>query len=138
VTVCQNWASYLLQFQQNNGGLTPSKFPRDAPAYNDGYSADPTQNNPDNVGHMTGLFLAGCIEMLNAGDKTGVPKQVARALIRQLESTYVVVQGQSQHMSGSFSAWTGGNYFYGFWAGEIFRGLGLYLEWLNAGNTLLD
>jgi hypothetical protein len=64
--------------------------------------------------------------------------KVARALIKQLELTYVVVQGASQHMSGSFSAWTGGNYFYGFWAGEIFRGLGLYFEWLNAGNTLLD
>jgi hypothetical protein len=136
VTVCQNYASFLLTFQQNNGGLTPSKFPRDAPPYNDGYSPIPTQNNPDNVGHMTALFLAGCVEMLNAGDTSGYPKQVMRGLLAQLYSTYVVAQGSDADMTGSFSSWANGHYFYGFWAGEIFRGLGLYLEWLAAGNTL--
>ncbi|WP_175658230.1 hypothetical protein [Burkholderia vietnamiensis] len=136
VTVCQNYAQFLLNFQQNNGGLTPSKFPRDAAPYNDGYSPIPTENDPDNVGHMTGLFLAGCIEMLNAGDTSGYARQVAKGLLTQLNLTYVVTQGPDQDMSGSFSSWAGGHYFYGFWAGEIMRGLGLYLQWVNAGNTL--
>ncbi|KVN83446.1 hypothetical protein [Burkholderia ubonensis] len=136
VTVCQNYAQFLLTFQQSNGGLTPSKFPRNAPPFNDGYSAIPTENNPDNVGHMTGLFLAGCVEMLNAGDTSGYARQVAKGLLTQLNLTYVVTQGADQDMSGSFSSWAGGHYFYGFWAGEILRGLGLYLEWVAAGGTL--
>ncbi|OXI47657.1 hypothetical protein [Burkholderia aenigmatica] len=136
VTVCQNWAKFLLDFQTNNGGLTPSKFPRNAPPFNDGYNPDPTRNDPDNVGHMTGLFLSACVEMLNAGDTTGIPEQVVKGLLNQFNLTYVIGKGSYADMSGSFSSWPGGHYFYGFWAGEIFRGLGLLLEWLNKGNLL--
>ncbi|WP_049027224.1 hypothetical protein [Burkholderia cenocepacia] len=136
VTVCQNWAKFLLDFQTNNGGLTPSKFPRNSPPFNDGYNPDPTRNDPDNVGHMTGLFLSACVEMLNAGDKTGIPEQVIKGLLTQFNLTYVIGKGSYADMSGSFSSWPGGHYFYGFWGGEIFRGLGLLLEWLNKGNFI--
>ncbi|WP_321868583.1 hypothetical protein [Paraburkholderia tropica] len=136
IEICQNWASFLLDFQTNNGGLTPSKFPNNAPPFNDGYSPDPTQDDPDNVGHMTGLFLAGCVEMLNAGDTTGIPQQVIKALLHQLNITYVIGSGDYADMSGSWSSYAGGHYFYGFWAGEIFRGLGLLMEWINKGNLI--
>lgn len=138
ITVCQNWAAFLLNFQKNNGGLTPSKFPRNAPPYNDGYDPDPAKNDPDNVGHMTGLFLAACVEMLNAGDTTGIPQQVMKGCLHQFNITYVIGKGDYADMSGSFSSWPGGHYFYGFWAGEILRGLGLTLEWLKKGNSLQD
>ncbi|MFP3798427.1 hypothetical protein [Paraburkholderia sp. SIMBA_027] len=136
IAICQNWASFLLDFQTNNGGLTPSKFPRDAPPFNDGYNPDPTQDDPDNVGHMTGLFLSGCVEMLNAGDTTGIPQQVIKGLLTQLNLTYVIGSGDYADMSGSFSSYAGGHYFYGFWAGEIFRGLGLLMEWVGKGNLI--
>lgn len=87
---------------------------------------------------MTGLFLAGCMEMLVAGDTSGYARQVAKGLLTQLNLTYVVTQGPDQDMSGSFSSWAGGHYFYGFWVGEILRGLGLYLQWVAAGNTLYE
>jgi hypothetical protein len=136
VQVCQNYAGYLLQFQKTHNGLTPSVFPRTAPPYNDGWDADPEQSNPDHVGHMTGLWLAGCVEMLNAGDKSGIPQKVIKYLLQELENTYVIRSDAESDMNGSFSPWAGGRMFYGFWAGEIFRGLGLYLEWLNKGNSI--
>lgn len=136
ITVCQNYAKYLLEFQQTHNGLTPDEFPPNAPAFNDGWTADPATTNPDHVGHMTGLWLAGCVEMLNAGDKTGVPQQVIQYCLTELHNTYVIVQGENQDMSGCFSSWVGGRMFYGFWAGEIFRGLGLYLSWLDSGHHL--
>ncbi|WP_196223929.1 hypothetical protein [Burkholderia cenocepacia] len=85
---------------------------------------------------MTGLFLASVMEMINAGDTTGIPQQVAKALLLQFNLTYVIGKGSYADMSGSYSSYPGGHYFYGFWAGEIFRGLGLLLEWLNKGNRL--
>lgn len=138
ITVCQNYAAFLLNFQKNNGGLTPSKFPRNAPPFNDGYDPDPAKNNPDNVSHMTALWLAACVEMLNAGDTTGIPQQVMKGLLYQLDITYVIGSGSYADMSGSYSSWAGGHYFYGFHAGELFRAFGLTLEWLNKGNSLQD
>lgn len=127
VTFCERYASYLADFQDQWDDLTPTQFPPDAPPFNDG-----APSNPDHTAHMTGLILAGCAEMKFAGSKSTYVDRCMAGCLRELHRTMVVLQpDDNDHMNGSFSAWAGGNYFYGFWFGEVARGLSLYSMWVE-------
>lgn len=134
VTVCERWATYLSDFMDANDDNTPTVFPPPGQGmpYNDGYDPDPTKSSPDHTGHMTAHFLCGAIFMKMAGSTHPKLDRIIDGCVREFERTYVIKQGTYQDMSGSYSSWYGGHYFYGFWAGEIMRAfamLMIYRDW---------
>lgn len=132
VTVLQNQCTWLANFMRTHDGLTPSVFPPDGAPYNDGWNPDPALSSPDHVGHMTAHWLAGSVLLAMSGFQHPDLDYIIQTCSKEFENTYVVTKGKSEHMSGCFSPWVGGNMFYGFWTGEIMRGLAclmMYQDW---------
>lgn len=130
--VCERWMDYLADFMDNNDDNTPTVFPLEGLPYNDGYDPDPEISRPDHTGHMTAHFMCAAIMMKNAGSTHPRLDRIITGCVREFERTYVVLKGNYEHMSGSYSSWYGGNYFYGFWAGEIMRAFGMLLEYRDS------
>ena len=85
---------------------------------------------------MTAHFLCSAIMMKNAGSTHPKLDRIIEGCVREFERTYYVSQGRTEHMSGAYTSWAGGNYFYGFWAGEIMRAFGMLLEYRDKQNRM--
>ncbi|QYW02284.1 tail protein [Stenotrophomonas phage Philippe] len=120
-----NWVNWLAEFQEANGGINPTEFPSDAL---------PRAPEDDFTGHMSGLWLAGACYAAMAGGPTPSTETVIRNTLVELFDNYKVVL-PDHPMNGSWSpavrANTDNGMFFGFWSGEILRGLGVYLQYLQ-------
>lgn len=130
VTVCKRWVDYLYDFQNKNGGRTPTIF------YPDGRVEGPED---DFTCHMTALFLAGCCALGLAGYRETIPHidPVIEKCMKQLTTNYHVI-GPKNPMNGSWSYAPEQGVFFGFHAGELLRALSLYIMYrrVNSGMTL--
>lgn len=118
----ENWVSWLYTYIKRYGNQLPTDFP----------STSPVVPIPDDfTGHMTGLWLAGCCQAYEAGCRTEGIEAVIEACFAELNSNYILTGVANQPMNGSWSPavrlGTDNGMFFGFWAGEILRGLGLYI-----------
>lgn len=124
--LCQNWTIWLIDFFKKNG-VTPTYFPSDAPA-------EPQEN--DFTGHMSGLWLGGaCLCSMSGMEIDGLDDYINGNYL-ELEQNYEII-ARGDPMNGCWSSWSGGGYFYGFWAGEILKALGLYLLYLDGKRNFL-
>lgn len=127
ITYVENWTKFLYKTMKANGGVSPTDFTTDGKVV-----CDPT----DFTGHMCGLWLAGaCIAHL-AGSKVEHDDRLIEMLVNELTSNYHITGIPNHVMNGSWSPGlrlnTGNGpenngMFFGFWSGEIYRGLGLYM-----------
>ena len=134
VTVCKNWINYLKWFQDNNDGRTPTIF-----------NPDGTVLAPidDFTSHMSALFMAGCSIMGLAGYDSQIPNIgiVADRCFDLIQQNYIVLS-PNHPMNGSWSVAprpdSDNGMFFGFHAGELLRGFGLYALYrkLNPQNAL--
>ncbi|UQT03793.1 hypothetical protein KAONASHI_00030 [Serratia phage vB_SmaP-Kaonashi] len=125
----RNWCTFLVNFM-NKHGVNPTLFTADGqvPGVKD-----------DFTGHMSGLWLGGaCFTAALTQDNPipGLDKYI-RKTYEEINNEFVVVSGKPNHvMNGSWSPAvredTGdgvesNGMFFGFWSGEILRGLGIYI-----------
>lgn len=125
-TYVLNWIQWLAQFQSANSGRNPTRFPA---------TQLPSTDSTDFTGHMSGLWLAGACCLALAGYKQPAIKTVIDNTIAELEDNFKIV-ASNHPMNGSWSpavrANSNNGMFYGFWAGELLRSLGLYLRYLDS------
>ena len=128
-TYVDNWTRWLADFLRRSGGQTPTKFP---PAPN-----PPYYTGKDFVGHMTGLWLAGASYSALAGTKEPEVEFVMETCEKELVAKYDITNIPGHPMNGGWSPWMdlkGGNGMaYGFYTGEIFRGLSTYILYRKHG-----
>lgn len=124
---CMNWVNWLASFQDANNGRNPTDFPSDALPSVDGFTA-----------HMSGLWLAGACCIALSGNETANVRKVIENTLTELQDNYKVVSA-NHVMNGCWSdavrADTDNGIFYGFHAGELLRGFGRYLQYINRGAT---
>lgn len=123
----ENWSKFIIKTMGSNGGYSPTDFTTNGQTV-----CDPN----DFTGHMCGLWLAGlCISFL-AGSKLDGLEHTIELLVTELVRNYHITDVPTHVMNGSWSPGlrlnTGSGpenngMFFGFWSGEILRGLGLYL-----------
>lgn len=136
LTVVKNWVDYLKWFQDNNDGRTPTIF-----------NPDGTVLAPidDFTSHMSALFMAGCSYIGLAGLEKQIPNIgiVADRCFELIQENYIILT-PNHPMNGSWSvaprANTDNGMFFGFHAGELLRGFGLYALYreLNPQSSLPD
>lgn len=127
VAYTENWIRYLTDFMTNSGGVSPTEFPMES---------IPVPDPTDFTGHMCGLWLAGsCMAALSGSTVPGL-QNLIEMLVSELNRNYKITPTPEHVMNGSWSPAlrldTGSGpenngMFFGFWSGEILRGLGLYL-----------
>ena len=131
----ENWLGWLVQFVKASGGILPTDFPMTG-------TAKPMAD--DFTGHMTGLWLAGACLAGLAGSQVAGLDGLIEACVTELQTHYVVTPVPGQPMNGCWSPavrlGTDNGMFFGFWAGEILRGLGMYvlLNQLGPGASIFD
>ncbi|VVO66050.1 hypothetical protein PS903_01030 [Pseudomonas fluorescens] len=118
----ENWIGWLADFQSQHNGVLPTDFPM----------ASVPQPVPDDfTGHVTGLWLAGACMAAMAGCQHPKLDQLIEACVTELQNNYVVTPVPAQPMNGCWSPavrlGTDNGMFFGFWAGEIMRGLSMYI-----------
>lgn len=118
----ENWINWLIGFVGASGGVFPTEFPSNSPA----------QPVPDDfTGHMSGLWLAGSCMAYMAGCRVSGLEDLIEACVTELQKNYVVTDIPGNPMNGSWSPairlGTDNGMFFGFWSGEVMRGLGLYI-----------
>ena len=86
---------------------------------------------------MTGLWLAGACLAGLAGSQVKDLDYLIEACVTELQNNYVVTDVPGQPMNGCWSPavrlGTDNGMFFGFWAGEILRGLSLYILYRTLG-----
>lgn len=121
-----NWIKFLVEFTLRTG-ISPTDFPPDRP---------PAPLEDDFTGHMCGLWLAGSCIAHMAGARVEGLEKIIEIFANELNENYKITPVPNHVMNGSWSPGlrldTGSGpesngMFFGFWAGEIMRGLGLYL-----------
>lgn len=126
-----NWTKWLISYYKEYK-QTPTDFPSDSVPV-------PLEN--DFTGHMTGLWLAGACQTKMAGLKIDGLDEFINGCVKELQDNYINTKIPNHVMNGSWSpaprisTGTGpenNGMFFGFWAGEILRGLGLYLQLQNS------
>jgi len=130
----ENWIKFLVSFVPEHGGRTPTEFPMESPPI-----ADPN----DFTGHMAGLFLSGaCFAKIAGSTVSGLDnliEQIADEILRNqvLEGSFdsfIMNGGWSPAIRKSTGSGVENNgMFFGFWSGEILRGLGMYILSKNIG-----
>jgi len=124
----ENWLTWLSTFTKASGGVLPTDFPM---------NGLPQPHSDDFTGHMTGLWLAGACLAGLAGSQVNDLDYLIEACVTELQNNYVVTSVPGHAMNGSWSPavrmGTDNGMFFGFWAGEILRGLGLYIQYRNLG-----
>lgn len=124
----ENWLTWLITFTKASGGILPTDFPM---------TSTPKPVADDFTGHMTGLWLAGACLAGLAGSQVAGLDGLIEACVTELQTHYVVTPVPGQPMNGCWSPavrlGTDNGMFFGFWAGEILRGLGLYILYRNLG-----
>jgi len=128
IAYAENWITWLIQFVKAHDGVLPTDFPM----------ASVPQPVPDDfTGHMTGLWLAGACMAGLAGSQVAELDVLIEACVSELQQHYVVTPVPGQAMNGSWSPGvrlgTDNGMFFGFWAGEILRGLSLYIQYRTHG-----
>lgn len=117
----ENWINWLVTYVKQYNAF-PTEFPA---------ASVPTYVANDFTGHMTGLWLAGCCFAALAGSTIKDLDWLIEKAVAELAENYVVTGVPGHKMDGSWSPavrlGTDNGMYYGFWAGEIFRGLGLYI-----------
>ena len=122
----ENWAIWLHD-KFNQYGCTPTDWLTDGTAVFD---------LTDFTGHMSGLFLAGTCFAVLAGSQVNILPELIDQIMGEIEGKFINTQIPSQIMNGSWSPavrLSTGNgpenngMFFGFWSGEILRGIGMYL-----------
>ncbi|CCI88425.2 Tail protein I [Yersinia phage phiR8-01] len=125
----RNWCTFLVDFMEEHG-VNPTLFTSDGkvPGITD-----------DFTGHMTGLWLGGACFMAALTKDNPIPglDKYIRMTFKELNDNFHVVDDKPNHiMNGSWSPAlrlnTGdgpesNGMFFGFWSGEILRGLGIYI-----------
>lgn len=129
-----NWTTWLVDFMRRSGGISPTNFPQEGPAL-----PDPT----DFTGHMCGLWLAGAsFTALCGSDILHEAEELMEMLVNELETKQDVTGVPGHVMDGGWSPAlrlsTGSGpesnaMYFGFYSGEILRGLGLYLSYKRKG-----
>lgn len=123
LTYIERWVGYLLEFMRDSGGISPTDFPMDSL---------PVPLPDDFTGHMCGLWLAGTslakiLELPFEG-----LDELSHMLFEELKVNQVWRPGVPDVMNGGWSPWADPNnngkngMAFGFWSGEILRGLSLY------------
>jgi len=132
ITYCENWCDWLNWVMEQSGSM-PYLLPIDR-------GIDPT--NPSDIGtlqgDMAGLWLAGLVLCASAGSTKPYLNRLITKTYKHIRAEMVSLPGSSGHpMLGAWSPFadpTGNKgMFYGFWSGEMLRGLGLYVLYLKHG-----
>ena len=115
-----NGNSYLGSLREANAGKSPTVVSAEAAPSYDGFTGD-----------VYGLYLgASCYAKL-AGSKAPKIDKVIDTLMQELLDNYQIATA-GDAMAGCWSPsirpGTDNGMFYGFWAGEILRGIALYIE----------
>lgn len=126
VEYSENWIHWLADFARASK-ITPTAFPMEE-------AAKPVYD--DFTGHMCGLWLAGACYAYLAGCKLYDEIDIiVETAVNELFNN-LVLETPDEIMNGSWSpairSWSGkgaasNGMFFGFWSGEILRGLALYL-----------
>lgn len=133
VKYVENWTTWLLDFMERSGGVSPTNFPQEGVAM-----PDPT----DFTGHMCGLWLAGASMDALCGSSVKGVERLMDLLVNELEDHYDITGVPGHIMDGGWSPAlrlsTGSGpesnaMYFGFYSGEILRGLSLYLLYKNKG-----
>ncbi|SAU71928.1 hypothetical protein [Klebsiella pneumoniae] len=125
ITYCKNWMNYLKWFMKNNNGHAPTRFKDTGEVIYDGFT-----------GHMSGLWLAGASMMAIAGYPD---HELLDLLFAEIQQNYNVVSANHVMNGGWSSAIRSGtpttpqnnSMFFGFYTGELLRGLALYMKYYN-------
>lgn len=125
ITYCKNWMNYLKWFMKNNNGHAPTRFKDTGEVIYDGFT-----------GHMSGLWLAGASMMAIAGYPD---HELLDLLFAEIQQNYNVVSANhvmnggwsSAIRSGSPTTPQNNSMFFGFYTGELLRGLALYMKYYN-------
>ncbi|MBE3479675.1 hypothetical protein IM273_22225, partial [Enterobacter cloacae complex sp. P13B] len=125
IQYCKNWMNYLKWFMKNNNGHAPTRFKNNGEVIYDGFTP-----------HMSGLWLAGACIMAIAGYPDD---ELIQMLFDEVQSFYEVIT-PNHVMNGTWAAAIrsgtpttaeNNSMFFGFYSGEVLRGLGLYIEYCN-------
>jgi hypothetical protein len=126
VEYSENWIHWLADFARASK-ITPTAFPMEE---------TPKPVYDDFTGHMCGLWLAGACYAYLAGCKLyDEIDLIIETAVNELFNN-LVLETPDEIMNGSWSpairSWSGkgaasNGMFFGFWSGEILRGLALYL-----------
>lgn len=126
VTYIKNWLLFLRDFVEEHD-IVPSDYPVDK-------APEPLEN--DFTGHMSGLYLAGISKAYMLGLRIPGHIGLARAVYQEIVDNYVQRPGYEDIMNGAWSPFADpanngkDGMFFGFWAGEIMRGISIYAEFI--------
>lgn len=122
----ENWLQWLYDGFKANG-CSPTDWLTDG---------TPVFDQTDFTGHMSGLWLSGaCFAVLAGSTLTFIPDYI-EMVVKEIEDNFINTGIGGQIMNGSWSPAvrlnTGNGVenngmFFGFWSGELMRGLGMYL-----------
>lgn len=122
-----NWLTYLSDFVKTNK-IVPTVYPM---------TTKPVPVENDFTGHMSGLYLAGVCKAYMLGIHIPGHLSLARGIYDEIVANYVQRPGYPDKMNGSWSPFADPSnngkdgMFFGFWAGEIMRGLSLYSTYMS-------
>ncbi|MBQ0533483.1 hypothetical protein CHI95_00190 [Providencia rettgeri] len=124
----ENWIPFLINFFDKVGGF-PCEFPAES---------TPVEEK-DFVGHMSGLWLCGLCFAAMSGYQHEKLDWLIEQAVTEIMDNYKVVSAVSP-MNGCWSPAvrpdSDNGMFYGFWSGEILRGLGTYILYKNGEASL--
>ena len=130
VSYVENWLHWLIGFTQDSGGITPTDFPM---------TGIPQPDKHDFTGHMCGLWLAGAVMANMAGSEVIGTEHFIEQCVTELQKNYLT---SGDVMDGAWSPaprpGTDNGMFFGFWSGEILRGLSLYVMYKSGLNYPAD
>lgn len=118
----ENWIDWLMLYTNRSGGMFPTDFPPNS-------RSEPIPG--DFTGHMSGLWLAGMCLALMSGCQIPGLRNLIELCVNEINDSYVITDLPNHPMNGSWSpavrVETDNGMFFGFWAGELLRGLSLYV-----------
>lgn len=128
-TYIENWVNWLGGFVDRFNGHTPNEFPTapdKAVWVEDDFNA-----------HMCGLWLAGCCWALLAGATNPNYEKVVNAAIKELGEGFTITSIPNKPINGAWSPAaresSDNGMAFGFYSGEAFRALGLYVTYKTYG-----
>lgn len=123
----ENWAYWLIVYW-GKYKATPTDFPSTGPSV-------PVPN--DFTGHMCGLFLAGAVFAKMAGSTVPDLDVLIEGCVKELADNFTVTSIPGKNINGAWSPApresNDNGMAFGFYTGEIFRGLGMYLLYKRYG-----
>lgn len=125
----ENWVNWLGGFVDRFNGHTPNEFPT-APN-------KPVWVEDDFTAHMCALWLAGCCWALLAGATNPNYDKVVNAAIKELGEGFTITSIPNKPINGAWSPAaresSDNGMAFGFYSGEAFRALGLYVTYKTYG-----